>query len=166
MKRIILTALLAFPILLLAQPNATIKAFKAEKLFVQGKTFYENSNYQSAISIFDQVADLDPEHQTVYELRGAAFFKLGDYNSAIEDYELAARPHPQNAEIRNSMGVAAAYLRQYRAAAAYFYEALQIEPNHDGAKTNLDIALICSVELVKERRHIRDGQVDQAIIRR
>lgn len=140
MKRFILTTLIAVPLCMLAQPNATIRAFKAEKIFAEGRSNYDNGDYRAAIKIFDEVADLDPDHQTVYELRGESYYKLENYEAAIDDYSRAAKQHPDNAELRNSLGVASANLGQYRAAASYFYEALQIDPNHEYARKNLDIA--------------------------
>ncbi|MEZ4776297.1 MAG: tetratricopeptide repeat protein [Bacteroidia bacterium] len=140
MKRFILTTLIAVPLCMLAQPNATIRAFKAEKKFAEGRSNYDNGDYRAAIKVFDEVADLDPDHQTVYELRGESYYKLENYEAAIEDYSRAAKQHPDNAELRNSLGVASANMGQYRAAASYFYEALQIDPNHEYARRNLDIA--------------------------
>ncbi|MDX2247290.1 MAG: tetratricopeptide repeat protein [Bacteroidia bacterium] len=140
MKRLILTALIAVPLCMLAQPNATIRAFKAEKLFAQGRTNYDNGDYRAAIDIFDQVAELDPDHPMVYELRGESYYKLENFEAAISDYSQAAKQHPESAELRNSLGVASANMGQYRAAASYFYEALQINPNHEYARKNLDIA--------------------------
>ncbi|MEZ4825025.1 MAG: tetratricopeptide repeat protein [Bacteroidia bacterium] len=140
MKRCILTTLIAIPLCMLAQPNATIRAFKAEKKFAEGRSNYDNGDYRAAIKVFDEVADLDPDHQTVYELRGECYYKLENYEAAIEDYARAAKQHPENAELKNSMGVSAANMGNYRAAASYFYEALQIDPNHEYARRNLDIA--------------------------
>lgn len=140
MIRTFFIILLAFPVYILAQPNSTIRAFKAEKLFAQGRALYDNGDFRGAIDIFDQVADLNPDHQTVFEIRGEAFYKLEKYEEALEDYSIAARQHPQNAEIKNSQGVAAAKLGQFRAARSYFYDALQINPDHEHARRNLDIA--------------------------
>ncbi|MCB0841876.1 MAG: tetratricopeptide repeat protein [Bacteroidetes bacterium] len=140
MKRIILYTLAILPLCLLSQPTSKVKEFKAEKLFLDGLAQYEGGNYRTAISIFDQVINMNPNHQRVYELRGESYFKMGQYDYALADYEKATDQHPRNAELRNSMGVSAAYLKQYRAAASYFYEALQIDPEHQGAKTNLQIA--------------------------
>ena len=139
MKRILFVILAILPFYLLAQPTK-IKEFKAEQLFLDGLEQYEGGNYRTAISIFDRVIQLNPNHQRVYEIRGESYFKLGQYDYALSDYEKAGEQHPRNAELRNSMGVSAAYLKQYRAAAAYFYEALQIDQDHKGARTNLQIA--------------------------
>lgn len=140
MKNSFLFIILLVPVILLAQPNPTIQAFKAEKLFEEGKSLYQTRQYQAAIDKFNQVVTLDPDHQQVYELRAESFYHSGNYDMAIEDYSIAIDQHPRNAELRNSRGVAAANMELYDAAAAYFYEALQIDPNHPGAKKNIEVA--------------------------
>lgn len=139
MKSLFLYILL-LPLVLLAQPNPTILAFKAEKLFQEGRLQFSEGNFQAALETFNEVVRLDPDHPMVYEMRAEALYQTGDYQRAIDDYVVAARQHPGNAEIRNSMGVAAANLRMYEAAEAYFYEALQIDPTHRAAKENLEKA--------------------------
>jgi hypothetical protein len=140
MKRICFAILLAIPIALFAQPNPTIRAFEAEKQFQRGKQFFDNGDVRSAVQIFDQVIQLDPEHPDAHELRGEAHYALGSYDLALADYREAALRQPTNAELRNSMGVTAAQLNMYRAAIGYFQEALQIDPNHIAANDNLVLA--------------------------
>ena len=137
MKRTLIAILLAFPCLYLAQPNPTIQAFEAEKLFLKGRTFFDTGDIRSAVSIFDQVIALDPGHLSVFEMRGEAHYALGNYSQALADYQESARQQPSNAELRNSMGVTAAKLNMYNAANAYFNEALQIDPSHAAATDNL-----------------------------
>ncbi|RMG70387.1 MAG: tetratricopeptide repeat protein, partial [Bacteroidetes bacterium] len=140
MKKRFTLLLLVLPFVALAQPNPTIRAFQAERLFVEGRSFYDQGDFVTAIDRFNQVVELDPEHEMVYEFRGEAYYALGDYQKAIEDYAIAAQQHPQNAEIRNSLGVASANLGLFDAAYSYFYEALQIDPEHEAARENLAIA--------------------------
>ncbi|MEO0468433.1 MAG: tetratricopeptide repeat protein [Bacteroidota bacterium] len=140
MRKLILTIGLLIPVVLLGQPNSTIQAFRAEKVFLQGKKLYGAGQYQQALSLFNQVIELNPTHPMVYELRGESFYMLNDYSRALDDYTRAVDYNPNDAELRNSQGVAAAKLDLYDAAATYFYQALQIDPNHEGARKNLDIA--------------------------
>lgn len=137
MKRIFLVLVVALPLVLLAQPNPTIQAFKAEKLFVQGRTLFESGDYAGAIELFNQVVELDDNHSMVFEMRGDAFYELERYREALADYRDASRLHPDNAELRNNMGVVAAQLGMYVAASGYFNEALEINPEHETARENL-----------------------------
>ncbi|MEM7372079.1 MAG: tetratricopeptide repeat protein [Bacteroidota bacterium] len=137
MKRIFLVLVIALPWVLMAQPNPTIQAFKAEKLFVKGRTLFETGDYTAAIDMFNQVVELDENHTMVFEMRGDAFYELGRYREALADYRDASRIHPENAELRNNMGVVAAQLGMYAAASSYFNEALEINPEHETARENL-----------------------------
>lgn len=138
MKRLFfLLPLLSF-LAVTAQDNQTIRAFKAEKLYVQGLQLYQNGNVRGAIETFDQVIALDRNHGQVYQAKGDAYFELGDFDKAIESYAIAAQQYPNNASIRNSMGVSAASMTMYRAAESYFLEALQIDPAYAAAKRNLE----------------------------
>jgi Tfp pilus assembly protein PilF len=138
MKYLILSISLALTLGAFAQPgNGTLQAFKAEKLFGEGKMLYEDSDFLKAIAIFDEVAILNPNHSQVFLYRAESYYALGDFEKALDDFTKAADLQPGNPEIRNSLGTAAAKLGLYDAAAAYFYEALKIDPNHTGAQTNL-----------------------------
>ncbi len=140
MKRQIFFLALLLPVLSLAQENQTIRAFKAEKLYVRGLELYQSGNIRGAIETFDQVIALDRNHAQVYQAKGDAFYELGDFDEAIESYTIAAQQYPNNANIRNSLGVAAGQMGMYRAAESYFLEALQIDPNLTSATRNLERA--------------------------
>lgn len=140
MKRQTIFLALLFPLLSIAQENQTIRAFKAEKLYVRGLELYQSGNVRGAIETFDQVIALDRNHGQVYQAKGDAFYELGDFDEAIESYTIAAQQYPDNANIRNSLGVAAGQMGMYRAAESYFLEALQIDPTLASASRNLERA--------------------------
>ncbi|MEM6343072.1 MAG: tetratricopeptide repeat protein [Bacteroidota bacterium] len=138
MKHLILSIALLVPFTLGAQiGNNTIEAFKAEKLFGEGKSFYENADFTRALAVFAEVSRLNPEHPQVYLFMAESYYALKDYDKALDHYTLAVRQNPEDPELRNSQGTAAAQLELYDAAAAYFYEALKLDPDHLGAKENL-----------------------------
>ncbi len=140
MKATLFLFALLLPFCLISQENQTIRAFKAEKLYVRGLELYQNGDVRGAIQTFDQVISLDRDHGQVYQAKGDALFELGDYDKAIESYAIAAQQYPGNASLRNSLGVAAAQLGMYRAAESYFLEALQVDPALAAAKRNLERA--------------------------
>lgn len=135
---ILLCALL--PLFAWAQSNSTIRAFKAEKLYVRALQQYQQGDIRGAIQTFDEVIALDRNHPQAYNAKGDALFELGDFDEAIRSYDIAAQQYPDNASIRNSMGVAAAQMGTFRAAQSYFLEALQIDPNFAAARRNLELA--------------------------
>lgn len=149
MKYLILSIGLVCSLSLLAQPgNGTIQAFKAEKLFRDGKKLFEDSDYIKAIAVFDEVATLDPTHSEVFLYRAESFYALNDFERALDDYTRAVEIQPENAELRNSQGTAAARLGLYDAAASYYYEALKLDPSHPSAKDNL-----AQVERLRKERN-------------
>lgn len=138
MKHLILSIALLVPLALVAQiGNNTIEAFKAEKLFGEGKSFYEKADFTRALAVFNEVSTLNPDHPQVYLFMAESYYALKDYDKALDHYTLAVRQNPEDPELRNSQGTAAAQLELYDAAAAYFYEALKLDQNHIGAKENL-----------------------------
>ena len=139
-KRILILSLILAPLIMNAQPNATIRAFKAEKLFMQGLQLSQSRSFRDAIDIFNQVIELNANHPKVYEARGEAYYALKDYEKAVNDYLIAAEQNPNDAEIWNNAGVASAKLGMYRAAASYFYEAIQINPSYTMAQQNYENA--------------------------
>ena len=86
MKRLLFLTALLIPLSIWAQENQTIRAFKAEKLYVRGLELYQNGDVRGAIQTFDQVIALDRNHAQVYQAKGDAFFELGDYDEAIGFY--------------------------------------------------------------------------------
>ncbi|MFK7921118.1 MAG: tetratricopeptide repeat protein [Bacteroidia bacterium] len=138
MKHLILSIALLVPFALGAQiGNNTIEAFKAEKLFGEGKSFYEKADFTRALAVFNEVSTLNPDHPQVYLFMAESYYALKDYDKALDFYTLAVRQNPEDPELRNSQGTAAAQIELYDAAAAYFYEALKLDPDHLGAKENL-----------------------------
>lgn len=128
------------PVLLPAQPVRTIDRFRAEQVFRQGEQAYLNRDYWNAVQAFNEVEKLNPAQPRLYEFRAESYFNLNKFEEALADYSRALASDPVNAELFNSKGVAAARLARYDEAMDNFYQALRIDANHTGAKTNLDIA--------------------------
>jgi len=139
-RNLLLSALILFPLWTIAQPNPTIRSFRAEKLYLDGLKKFQQRQFYDAIETFDKVVELNREHPNVYEARGDSYYQLKDYKMALSDYEEAIHLDRNNANLWNNAGVAAGDMFLYRAAANYFYEAMQLDPNHTDASENYEEA--------------------------
>ncbi len=139
-RNLLLSALILFPLWTIAQPNPTIRSFRAEKLYLDGLKKFQQRQFSDAIETFDQVVELNNEHPNVYEARGDAYYQLRDYKMALKDYQRAIDLDQNNANLWNNAGVAAGDMNLYRAAANYFYEAMELDPNHTDAAENFEQA--------------------------
>ena len=71
---------------------------KAERLFDTGKAYYEENNYDSAITYFAAAAERKPLIAKYHYWRGRAFHQKKDYAEAIAAYTEAIRLEPDNAK--------------------------------------------------------------------
>ena len=67
----------------------------AERFMEKGKDAYFDRNYDRAISYFEEVAQIEPNFDDLYEYRGNAFYKLGEFREAELDYLEAIKQLPK-----------------------------------------------------------------------
>ncbi|MEM7032919.1 MAG: tetratricopeptide repeat protein [Chloroflexota bacterium] len=81
-----------------------------EELFQQGQEFYNNSQWDMAISTYQKVIELEPDYQSAYVNLGDAYYKSERLDLAIETYLKAVDIDPDDADVAYNLG--AAYLQQ------------------------------------------------------
>lgn len=69
----------------------------AEYYKVKGDKFYAEENYDMAIALDDNYAD-------VYYNRGVVYYNKGEYDKAIEDYNKVINIKPDCEEVYSSIG--------------------------------------------------------------
>ena len=67
-------------------PTPTAAENLTDSYFLRGLQEWRNSNYQSAITDFNETIRLWPRSARAYAHRGNAFFNLKQYEKAISDY--------------------------------------------------------------------------------
>jgi tetratricopeptide (TPR) repeat protein len=78
----------------------------SEDWFKRGIELFNTGEYQQAITAFDDVIKIKPEHQLAYYNRGCVYIKLGERKQAIEDLKTAAKlGHNKSQEILKSKGI-------------------------------------------------------------
>jgi tetratricopeptide (TPR) repeat protein len=108
----------------------------AEQHYNNGTKYYEQEDYEKAVSEFSKAIALSPNHTNAYFNRGLACSDRGDYAEAIADYTQAIRIDPNNAGAYNNRGNAYNGKKDYDRAIADYTQALRINPNYAKAYGN------------------------------
>jgi tetratricopeptide (TPR) repeat protein len=72
---------------LLAQAEATESAPLAKKYFVEGKTYFDQGDYENALEFFRKSLFEDPTDPVLNHLMGRAAFELGSFEEALFAFE-------------------------------------------------------------------------------
>ena len=101
---------------------------------------------KKAISCYDKVLEINPNHAKVYNNRGNAKSDLGDHQAAIADYDRALEIDPNDAKAYYNRGNAKSGLGDRQAAIADYDRALEIDSSlaeayYNRAVTNAALGL-------------------------
>ena len=111
----------------------------AQQRYDKGVGFYNNKNYDSAITEFTEAIRLAPNNANYYAWRGAAYYEKGDNDRTISDYNEAIRLGP-TASSYIYRGNAYYNKKDWNRAIADYEAALRLEPNNATAKTSFENA--------------------------
>jgi tetratricopeptide (TPR) repeat protein len=156
-KKYILISTLAVTIILTilfctAQINYKLKNIEAissqtiNSTFVSGKIREGNllmneSKYEDAIKLYDQVLRIDPTSVEALNGNGLAFNQLGRYEEAITWFDNALKIEPTSAKVLNNKGISLSNLDKFEEAISWFDKAIKIDPNFVDALYNKGGAL-------------------------
>jgi tetratricopeptide (TPR) repeat protein len=127
------------------------KSGQTEVYLTQGYGALERGDFQSAVELFDQALDLDPQSAMACSGRGWAYYGLGEYSEAITSYNQAIALDPNLAMAYNNRGLAYAAQGQWEQAMADYDQAIALDPNLAIAYSNRGFA------------HVEQGQWEQAV---
>jgi tetratricopeptide (TPR) repeat protein len=99
-----------------------------ETYLQEGKTKFEQSDWDGAIAQFSQVLALDPKQVIAYSNRAMAKRKKGDQDGAIADFTQALSLDPRLAEAYYNRGEAKAAKNDTDGAAADYTQAANLDP--------------------------------------
>jgi tetratricopeptide (TPR) repeat protein len=102
-----------------------------------GKTYFDQRQYDPAISAFAQVAPTDSSADEANFYLGLSAYDLGDFTRAQSAFALVAARLPLT-EVYNNLGVVAARLHN-KDAVAHFQKAVQADPNDPDYHFNLGV---------------------------
>lgn len=77
-----------------------VYAQSPENIFQNANSFYENKDYEKAISLYEILVKMDKVNRDVFYNLGNSYFKIKKIGSAILNYERALRVSPRDRDTR------------------------------------------------------------------
>ncbi len=106
-----------------------------------GKAYAKLGRYEQAELEYRTAATLKPGHVNAHFNRANALVRLGRIVDALSAYETAVSLAPGRTDILNNQGIAYSLNGDYLRAARSFRAVLEIDPENENAKRNLERAL-------------------------
>ena len=94
----------------------------------RGSKAFKNRDFDQAISAFDEMIRLDPNHSEAHRWRGDASLNKHDYDKALSEYDEAIRLDPANGMAYCCRGAALTAKNEAENAIAAFDEAIRLDP--------------------------------------
>jgi tetratricopeptide (TPR) repeat protein len=159
-------------LLSLPAPGHTASPYEAMQ---RGTALYQAGQYEAAAQQYAVAAQVLPEVAEILFNQGDAFYKQQDYPRALEHYtralQMGVRPlqsrlmynlgnvkYQQALEALRSAQDAATPLR---GAMAYYRDSLEIDPQYQEARYNLELAYLLLRQLVPPQAQEQEGQEPQ-----
>ena len=102
-----------------------------------GKLYYQQQNYQSAISAYNEAIAVKPDYLPALIGLGNAQKSSQLYAQASDSYDRALAIDSDYYEAWYGKGSVAEYLRQYRSAREYYQKAVELKPDWEAAIQSL-----------------------------
>ena len=112
-----------------------------ESAFERGNRLATAGQHQEAIAAFDACLQENAQDWQALSNRGNARFQLKQYPQALQDYMQAATLQPTSANIKCNLAALLKELGEMQLAESLLREALQHEPGHVDAWSNLGVLL-------------------------
>lgn len=105
-------------------------------LFRRGIRFYDNGQYEKAVTCLIQAIDLNSDYAPAYNALGMSYDSLGDYNKAIDNFNKAIELNPNYSTAYNNRGNSYDNLEEYNRAIDDYTKAIELNPNDATAYYN------------------------------
>lgn len=109
----------------------------ANNLFEQGKSYYQNGEYEKAIESFSKVVELDPKNDENWHWLGIAYNMVVEFDKAKESLLKAVELNPNDAVSWYWLGEALEPLGEIKEAKNAYMKALEINPYFELARNKL-----------------------------
>ena len=107
-----------------------------DELFVKGTDAFQNFRFSEAISYYDKVLEINPNHEDALSNKGAVLFQLGKLEEAIPYFDKVLEINPNHIGALNNKGSVLVELKRSEEAIPYFDKVLEINPNDLYALSN------------------------------
>ena len=101
----------------------------ASKFLEQGEELFKQGKYRDALTLFDQVIQLDSENVSAYYMRTVSNFFLQDYSAAISDATKTTEIVPMHYLAYNFRGLSYYHVKNYPDAILDFSKAIACKPD-------------------------------------
>jgi Flp pilus assembly protein TadD/TolB-like protein len=127
-----------------------------EALLHLGRTYFDDHQYDQAISVLSQIAPGHPGAREANFYLGLAAFYVGDFSRAETAFNFIALRLPLT-EVYNNLGVVTARLGDQKRASAYFRKAVEADSSDADYHFNLGVALLQSGNRQEAARELREA---------
>lgn len=107
-----------------------------EDLFHAGERAYRSGDHQTAITLFTQVLEHDPEHLNAYLQRGFCHGRAGEHEKAVSDFSAVLERKPDHIWAYTSRGAAYNRLGRHQDALEDLNAAIALAPKDGEAYNN------------------------------
>ncbi|GFT43879.1 hypothetical protein NPIL_216721 [Nephila pilipes] len=123
-----------------SNPVSIQDKFQAEEYKSSGNTKMSQQQYQEAEEDYSRAIELDRYNAVYFCNRAGARIKLQQYFEGISDCRQALLLNPDYAKAYGRMGQAYALMNRPRRAARCYRQALELEPDNERYRNNLNVA--------------------------
>jgi len=106
----------------------------------RGYAYFNEEEYDKAISDYNQAIKIDPDFAKAYYSRGIVYYKKKEYDKAISDYNQAIKIYPTYRDAYSNRGSAYVDKEEYDKAISDYNQAIKIDPTYGVAYYNRGLA--------------------------
>ena len=122
-------------VLVVQADNAELK-----NLIDQGKRLVDSQDYNGAIAVYQQAAQLDRKNDRIHATIGYLYTQQGNLSSALDAYRRAIAINPNNSDFYYAVGYIKSSTSDNRGAKEAYRRAIQINRNNFNAYLGLGVS--------------------------
>jgi Flp pilus assembly protein TadD len=137
-----IAATMSFPAqaqVLLAQSQSSAQV---KELLQQGRNLVQAGDYNRAIAVYQQAAELEPKNASIYSGIGYLYALQGNYSTALNFYRRATALNPNNSDYQYALGYVSGNLGDNARAKEAYRRAIQLNRSNVNAYVGLATILL------------------------
>ena len=107
--------------------------------FNQAKEHFQNGEYKQAITIYDQILEIKPNHISTLNMKGIVYSNMEDYTKSLTQFFKVLQKNPNDSTALTGMGVGFGNLGEYKESLMYLNSAYSENPNSPVIKNYKEI---------------------------
>ena len=98
-------------------------------LFKQANEHLQNTEYKQAITKYDQILEINPNHINTLNMKGIAYSNLQDHTKSLTQFFKVLQKNPNDSIALTGMGLGFGNLGEYNESISYFNKAVDENPD-------------------------------------